>query len=129
MVFAAHDQAFQFFGGTCERGIYDNMKTTVDAIYVGKARQFNRRFEAMCMHYLIEPVACSPGAGWEKGQVENQVNNTRERVFVPRLHADSLDDLNQHLQACCLAEANRLRHPDDPGQTVYEVFQRERAPC
>ena len=127
MVFAAHDQAFQFFGGTCERGIYDNMKTAVDAIYVGKARQFNRRFEAMCMHYLIEPVACSPGAGWEKGQVENQVNNTRERVFVPRLHADSLDDLNQHLQECCLAEANRLRHPDDPGQTVYEVFQRERA--
>jgi hypothetical protein len=24
-------------------------------------------------HYLIDPVACTPASGWEKGQVENQV--------------------------------------------------------
>jgi transposase len=27
----------------------------------------------MCSHYLIDPVACTPASGWEKGQVENQV--------------------------------------------------------
>jgi len=27
MVFDAHDRAFAFFGGACQRGIYDNMKT------------------------------------------------------------------------------------------------------
>jgi len=27
MVFDAHDQAFAFFKGTCERGIYDNLWT------------------------------------------------------------------------------------------------------
>jgi transposase len=26
MVFDAHDKAFAFFRGTCERGIYDNMR-------------------------------------------------------------------------------------------------------
>jgi transposase len=55
MVFDAHDKAFAFFKGTCTRGIYDNMKTAVDAVFMGKAkgqdRQFNRRFAQMCGHY------------------------------------------------------------------------------
>src|SRR5277367_6093343 len=57
------------------RGIYDNMKTAVEAIFVGKARRYNLRFLQMCSHHLIEPVACTPASGWEKGQVENQVGN------------------------------------------------------
>ena len=38
LVFDAHDKAFVFYGGVCRRGIYDNMKTAVEAILVGKAR-------------------------------------------------------------------------------------------
>jgi transposase len=72
MVFDAHARAFDFFKGACTRGIYDNMKTAVEAVLVGKDRQFNRRFLQMCGHYLVEPTACTPAAGWEKGQVENQ---------------------------------------------------------
>lgn len=67
MVFDAHDRAFAFFKGACTRGIYDNMKTAVDAVFVGKERAYNRRFLQMCAHYLVEPVACTPAAGWEKG--------------------------------------------------------------
>ena len=44
LVFDAHDKAFQFYGGVCRRGIYDNMKTAVEAIFVGKARRYNARF-------------------------------------------------------------------------------------
>ncbi len=33
-VFDAHDRAFAFFKGTCTRGIYDNMKTAVETIFV-----------------------------------------------------------------------------------------------
>ena len=51
LVFDAHDKAFAFYGGVCQRGIYDNMKTAVDAIFVGKARQYNRRFLQMCSHH------------------------------------------------------------------------------
>lgn len=57
MVFDAHDRAFAFFEGACERGIYGNMKTAVETIFVGKDRQYNRRFLQMCGHYLVEPVA------------------------------------------------------------------------
>src|SRR5947209_9076656 len=48
MVFDAHNRAFAFFKGTCTRGIYDNMKTAVDAVFIGKDRQYNRRFLRMC---------------------------------------------------------------------------------
>jgi transposase len=73
MVFDAHDRAFAFFKGACTRGIYDNMKTAVETIFVGRERAYNRRFLQMCSHYLVDPVACNPASGWEKGQVENQV--------------------------------------------------------
>ena len=38
MVFDAHDRAFALFKGACARGIYDNMKTAVETIFVGKDR-------------------------------------------------------------------------------------------
>ena len=83
MVFEAHERAFRFFGRVCRRGIYDNMKTAVSTVFVGKKRDYNRRFQEMCTHHLVEPVACTPGAGWEKGQVERQVGDVRGRLFVP----------------------------------------------
>jgi len=50
MVFDAHDRGFAFFKGACTRGIYDNMKTAVDTIFVGRERAYNRRFAQMCSH-------------------------------------------------------------------------------
>src|SRR6266404_5790069 len=41
MVFDAHDRAFALFKGACGRGIYDNMKTAVETIFVGKQRLYN----------------------------------------------------------------------------------------
>ena len=47
MVFDAHDRAVAFFGGACTRGIYDNMKTAVETVFVSKDRQYNPRFLQM----------------------------------------------------------------------------------
>ena len=66
MVFDAHERAFAFFRGPCSRGIYDNMKTAVETIFIGKDRQYDRRFLQMCSHHLVEPVACTPASGWER---------------------------------------------------------------
>ena len=128
MVFDAHERAFAFFRGACTRGIYDNMKTAVDAIFVGKERQYNRRFLQMCSHHLIDPVACTPASGWEKGQVENQVGLVRERFFTPRLRFGSYDELNAWLLDRCVAYAKAHPHPERPEQTVWEAFEEERAP-
>ena len=126
MVFDAHDRAFAFFKGACRRGIYDNMKTAVDTVFIGKDRLYNRRFLQMCSHYLIDPVACTPAAGWEKGQVENQVGLVRERFFIPRLRVKSYDELNAWLLDQCIAYAKAHRHPELPEQTIWEVFEAER---
>ena len=68
-----------------------------DAIFVGKERAYNRRFLQMCGHYLVDPVACTPASGWEKGQVENQVGVIRRRFFSPRLKFKNYDELNAWL--------------------------------
>src|SRR3974390_1388372 len=126
MVFDAHDRAFALFKGACQRGIYDNMKTAVEAIFVGKKRLYNRRFLQMCSHYLVEPVACTPASGWEKGQVENQVGLVRERFFTPRLRFKTYDELNAWLLDKCIAHAKAHRHPELTEQTIWEVFEAER---
>ena len=97
------------------------------AIFVGKARQYNRRFLQMCSHHLIEPVACTPAAGWEKGQVENQVGNLRDQLFRPKPRVTSLTELNAWLEDQCIAYAKRTKHPEFKERTIWEVFQDERA--
>jgi transposase len=126
MVFDAHDRAFAFFKGTCRRGIYDNMKTAVETIFVGKDRAYNRRFLQMCSHYLVDPVACTPASGWEKGQVENQVGLVRERFFTPRLRVKSYEELNERLMDLNLTYAKAHPHPELRDKTVFEVFEAER---
>jgi transposase len=126
MVFDAHERAFAFFKGACTRGIYDNMKTAVDTIFVGKGQQYNRRFLQMCSHHLVDPVACTPASGWEKGQVENQVGLVRERFFTPRLRVKTYDELNAWLIDNCVVYAKAHPHPERPEQTVWEVFEEER---
>ena len=118
MVFDAHDRAFAMFKGACRSGIYDNMKTAVETVFIGKDRVFNRRFLQMCSHYLVEPVACTPASGWEKGQVENQVGVVRERFFTPRLRFKSYREINDWLTDKCVAYAKAHRHPELTDRTI-----------
>jgi hypothetical protein len=43
MVMDAHNKAFAFFGGVPLQVVYDNLKTVVDTVFVGKERKFNRQ--------------------------------------------------------------------------------------
>lgn len=81
MLFDAHAHAFRVLGGIPQRGIYDNMKTAVERVGKGKARDVNPRFQAMASHYLFEPEFCNPAAGWEKGQIEKSVQDSRPRFW------------------------------------------------
>ena len=128
MVFDAHDRAFAFFKGACTRGIYDNMKTAVETIFVGKDRLYNRRFLQMCSHFLVDPVACTPASGWEKGQVENQVGLVRERFFTPAAPGEELRaSSTPGCWTSAIAHAKAHRHPEFKDQTIWQVFEAERA--
>jgi hypothetical protein len=52
IVFDAHDRALAFFNRASMRGIYNNMKTAVEAVFTGKERHYSRRFLQMCSHTL-----------------------------------------------------------------------------
>jgi hypothetical protein len=129
MVFDAHEHAFRFFGGSCRRGIYDNMRTAVAVVFVGRQRTFNRRFLQLCSHHLVEPTACTPRAAWEKGQVENQVRTARGRFFKPVPRFETLAELNVWLEERCLAWARAAAHPAQRDRTVREVFEADERPA
>ena len=125
MVFDAHIKAFEHFGGVPKRMMYDNPKTIVDAIFAGKARQFNRRFLALANHYLFEPVACTPESGWEKGQVENQVGNVREWLFTPTPRFGDFAELNAWLALRC-EQLSQRKHPEQTGRSIADCFAEEK---
>ena len=102
------------------------MKTAVTTVFVGKERVFNRRFLVMADHYMVEPTACSPAAGWEKGQVEHQVQTIRGRFFKPRLRFASLEELNGWLEAECRRWAELHAHPEQKEMTVAQALELER---
>lgn len=126
MVFDAHNKAFQFFEGSTKKGIFDNMKTAVNKVFVGKDRRFNLRFAEMASHHLFEPIACTPAAGWEKGQVENQVSTGRRNFFTPLRCVNNLGELNKQLRSECIEWAQKTAHPELKEQKVWDVYQDEK---
>ena len=128
MLFDAHARAFAAFGGVPRRGIYDNMKTAVDKVGTGKARSVNARFEAMTGHYLFEADFCNVASGWEKGQVEKNVQDRRRHIWreASEMRWHSLAELNAWLLKACVESWQELPHPEWATLTVADVWQDER---
>ena len=126
MVMAAHSEAFKFFDGCCKNGIYDNMKTVVKKILVGKDRILNEKFAQMASHYLFKPTLCTPASGWEKGRVEKQVGDTRRNFFTPILKGGSYEEINSHLKEMCLTWSKTRQHPEFKERTILEVYEEEK---
>src|SRR6266849_5755697 len=122
----AHTQAFNHFGGVPWRISYDNLATAVKLaldkgkkrVNRGRKRTENRTFAAFRSHYLFESHFCTPGAGWEKGQVESSVGFSRRNFMVPIPEAASFEDLNKLLVERCLQDDTRRvsRQPVTIGQ-------------
>lgn len=125
MLFDAHTQAFRVLGGVAERGIYDNMKTAVDKIGRGKERTVNKRFQAMVGHYLFEPEFCNRASGWEKGQVEKDVQDSRHRLWHDAPDFESLEALNAWLEQSCVALWQKLSHPEDSTRSIHALWLEE----
>ncbi|AMM15324.1 integrase (plasmid) [Burkholderia sp. PAMC 28687] len=129
MLFDAHTRAFEALGGVARRGIYDNMKTAVDKVpRKGKGRLVNERFAVMCSHYLFEPDFCNVASGWEKGVVEKNVQDSRQRIWASAREERfaSLAELNAWLDSRCRTLWGEVRHPDYKGVSVADVLDQER---
>ena len=125
MLFDAHNHAFRVLGGVPERGIYDNMKTAVDKIRRGKKRVVNARFEVMVSHFMFESDFCNPAAGWEKGQIEKNVQDSRHRLWHQAPAFADLDALNVWLEERCKTLWAEIRHPEYKNRMIADVWQDE----
>ncbi|QOZ65852.1 hypothetical protein WN72_04975 [Bradyrhizobium arachidis] len=79
--------------------------------YLGcKGRLYNRRFLQMCSHYLVDPVACTPASGWEKGQVENQGRAGQGTL----LHAAAAVQKPRRVKRLAARQMHQLRQSSSP---------------
>lgn len=122
----AQQRAFEYFGGTCKRGIYDNLTTAVKKILKGHHRNLQDKFVRFCSHYLFEPQFCSPAKGNEKGRVESKIGCVRRNFFIPIPRYNSIEELNDRLLSFSIGWSRAKKHPESQDKTCYEVYEKER---
>ena len=84
------------------------------------------RFLAMTNHYVFEPEFCNPAAGWEKGQVEKNVRDSRHQLLHGMPDFADLAALNVWLEQHCLELWKSTAHGTRPG-TIADIWAEERA--
>lgn len=97
-----HVQAFDRLGGVPTGMIrYDNLKTAVIRVLLGRDRWENERFVGLRSHYGYDSFYCIPGieGAHEKGGVEGEIGRFRRRHLTPVPHVGSLAALNEALAA------------------------------
>jgi len=121
-----HVRAFECFGGVPHRIRYDNLKTAVSRVLLGRERVENQRFVTFRSHYGFETFYCMPGVegAHEKGGVEGEIGRFRRRHLVPVPEVGSI-----HALTALFTKADEMdsgRHITGRTITVGEDFALER---
>lgn len=123
-LFDGHIQAFSFFGGVFPVIIYDNLKTIVQKVLIGKNRNLQESYEKFKAYYSFEARFCNPGQGHEKGGVEGLVGYARRNYMVPVPQAENLETLNAKLLQDCLSYGDH--RISGCQQTVNKLYEEEK---
>jgi hypothetical protein len=75
---------------------------------------------------VFEPEFCNPAAGWEKGQVEKNVQDARHLILHLMPDFPDLPALNAWLERRCIERWESTAHGTLPG-TIAEVWAAERS--
>jgi transposase len=116
--------AFEFWGGVPQSAIYDNTNAIVQKFLQGHHRVEQPVFRHFRTAYLFEAVFASPGAGWEKGSVENLVGMARRNYMVPLPEAPTIEALNAQMLEQC--EADQARVMRGRSETIAVRLKTER---
>lgn len=122
--FDGHVHAFEFFGGVPHRISYDNLRTAVRRVLLGRKREEQRSFITFRSHYLYAARFCTPAEGHEKGGVESGVGYARRNFCVPLPVVADFAELNALLQQACTQDAQRTvaRQP----RSIQTMWEEER---
>ena len=105
-----HIHAFETIGGVPTDKIrYDNLKSAVSRVLLGRSRTESEHWIACRSHYGFDAFYCMPGidGAHEKGGVEGEVGRFRRTHLSPIPVVDSLDELNARIDAADRADDAR----------------------
>lgn len=126
-----HQNAFEFFGGVPEKGLYDNMKTVVtQRDKYGKGKHgFQSAFLDFSKHYGFCPKLCRPYRPQTKGKIERFGGYLKRSFYYPLETREKkelkLDDLNYEVKKW-LIEVADLRFHRERKTTPQELFAIEK---
>lgn len=115
--------AFLFFNGTPNEIVVDNMLTAVIERQ-GAVVRFNGAFLDFLRIFAITPVACNPGAPYEKGKVESAIKYIRHNFWPLRTFAN-LADVQSQVRQWLKTVAN-VRIHQTTGQRPKERFENDK---
>ena len=99
--FDAHEHAFQFFNGVPGQILYDNLKTAVKKVLVGRKREEQDAFLKFRAHHGYDSQFCNPAKGNEKGIIEGLARYIKAHAFTPVPEFPTIEALNDWLAARC----------------------------
>ena len=117
----AHRRALEYFGGTPQRWIIDNLKSGVDEPG-GDALRLNPSFREFALHYEMAVLPARKGRATDKGLVEASVKAVQTRILLALRHETffSLDAMN----AAIRRELDRLNDaPMASGESRRALFE------
>ena len=120
---ACHQHAFGFFGGIPAEILYDNMKNVVIKRLIGGI-QWNKTFEAFCIHYGYKPLVTPPYSPWTKGKVERPIHYVRNRFWAGYMFRDIIQ-ANSDVRQWINKIANQRVHGTTK-EKVEDRFNREK---
>ena len=116
-----HNNAFEYFGGYCSEGLYDNMKAVVKKIE--KNKEYNVKFMDFANFYGFKVTTHRPYNPKAKGKVERMVPFVRNNILYGQEYSNMAELENSRVQ--WLEEAN-LRVHSELKEIPFERFERER---
>src|SRR5690606_35105842 len=126
--FEGHVHAFEVLGGVPFGNVrYDNLRAAVSRVLgFARLREESDRWTAFRSHYDLDAFYCQPGIGGahEKGGVEGQIGWFRRNHFVPIPEVESIDELNEMIDAWDSVDEQR-RIGARP-RTIGELFAAEK---
>ena len=106
-LFDGLSRGFEYYGGVFPVMIFDNLRSAVKKIFLGKERKEQESFVRFRSWYTFEVRFCTPGRGNEKGGVEGLVGYARRNFLVPLPRGESLEEINDKLLAECIGSGSR----------------------
>lgn len=125
-LFMGLESAFQFFGGTAEELLFDQMRTVItrDDRLRGGDLVTNAEFRRFAAHWGFTPRACRPHRAQTKGKVQRPIRYVRGNFFYGGREFLNDADLNQQALVWLDRVANVRVHATLQ-ERPYERFLRD----